>query len=74
MGDIKTLEVQVPQDTVQYWGGFPAFGMGLLLLGIAAVARSIATTGGVKASLPKVSGVSGLACRSNAGTQGFAGA
>jgi uncharacterized membrane protein HdeD (DUF308 family) len=44
MGDIQTLQVQIPHEVVQYWGWFLAFGIGLLLLGIAAVVRSVAAT------------------------------
>jgi uncharacterized membrane protein HdeD (DUF308 family) len=44
IGDIQTLDIQVPKDIVQYWGWFLAFGVGLLLLGIAAVARSVTAT------------------------------
>jgi uncharacterized membrane protein HdeD (DUF308 family) len=44
MGDIQTLQVQIPHELVQYWGWFLAFGIALLLLGIAAVVRSVAAT------------------------------
>ena len=44
MGNIQAFEVQIPHDIVQYWGWLLAFGIGLVLLGIAAVARSIAAT------------------------------
>ena len=46
-GDIQTLEVQIPHEIIQYWGWFPAFGIGVLVLGIAAVARSVASSGGL---------------------------
>ena len=38
------IQVQIPHELVQYWGWFLAFGLGLLLLGIAAVVRSFAAT------------------------------
>jgi uncharacterized membrane protein HdeD (DUF308 family) len=44
MGNIQVLEVQIPHEIVQYWGWFLAFGIGLLVLGIAAVVRSVAAT------------------------------
>jgi len=44
MGNIQTLTVQAPPEIVQYWGWFVAFGIGLLLLGIAAVVRSVTAT------------------------------
>ncbi len=44
MGNIQVLEVQIPHEIIQYWGWFLAFGIGLLILGIAAVVRSIAAT------------------------------
>ena len=36
--------IQVPQEIVQYWGWFLAFGIGLVLLGLAAVWRAVAAT------------------------------
>jgi uncharacterized membrane protein HdeD (DUF308 family) len=44
MGGIQTLEIQIPQDIVQYWGWFLAFGIALLILGVAAVARAVTAT------------------------------
>ena len=44
IGDVQSLEVQIPHELVQYWGWFLAFGIGLVLLGIAAVVRSVAAT------------------------------
>ncbi len=44
MGDIQALEVQIPHEIIQYWGWFLAFGIGVLVLGIAAVVRSVAAT------------------------------
>jgi uncharacterized membrane protein HdeD (DUF308 family) len=37
-------KVQIPHEIVQYWGWFLAFGIGVLILGIAAVVRSVAAT------------------------------
>ena len=44
MGDIQSLDVQVPKEIVQYWGWFLAFGVGMALLGVAAVVRSVTAT------------------------------
>jgi uncharacterized membrane protein HdeD (DUF308 family) len=44
IGDIQTLEVQIPREIIQYWGWFLAFGIGVLVLGIAAVVRSVTAT------------------------------
>jgi uncharacterized membrane protein HdeD (DUF308 family) len=44
MGDVQTLVVQIPHELVQYWGWFLAFGIGLLVLGVAAVARAVTAT------------------------------
>lgn len=44
MSEIQDLAVQFARDVNQHWGWFLAFGIGLVLLGIAAVARSVATT------------------------------
>jgi uncharacterized membrane protein HdeD (DUF308 family) len=44
MGDIQALEIQIPHEIIQYWGWFLAFGIGLLVLGVAAVVRSVAAT------------------------------
>jgi uncharacterized membrane protein HdeD (DUF308 family) len=41
MGDIQ---IQIPHELVQYWGWFLAFGTVLLVLGIAAVVRSVTAT------------------------------
>ena len=38
------IEIQVPHEIVQYWGWFLAFGIGLVILGVAAVARSVTAT------------------------------
>jgi uncharacterized membrane protein HdeD (DUF308 family) len=44
MSGIQSLEIQIPHELVQYWGWFLAFGIGLLLLGVVAIARSVAAT------------------------------
>ena len=44
MGNIHTLDIQVPHEIVQYWGWFLAFGVGLLLLGVIAIVRSVTAT------------------------------
>src|SRR5208282_1629232 len=44
VGDIQALEVQIPREIIQYWGWFLAFGIGVLVLGIAAVVRAVAAT------------------------------
>jgi len=42
-GDVQ-LQVQIPHEIVNYWGWFLAFGIGVVILGIAAIARSVAAT------------------------------
>jgi len=44
MGEINVLEVQIPHEIIQYWGWFLTFGIALLLLGIAAIVRSVSAT------------------------------
>ena len=44
MGDVQIFSVLIPHQLVQYWGWFLAFGVGLLALGVAAVARSVTAT------------------------------
>jgi uncharacterized membrane protein HdeD (DUF308 family) len=44
MGEAQTLSVQIPHDLAQYWGWFLAFGVGLLVLGAAAVTRAVTAT------------------------------
>jgi uncharacterized membrane protein HdeD (DUF308 family) len=43
LGDVQ-LQVQIPHEIVQYWGWFLAFGIGVLLLGIVGIVRSVAAT------------------------------
>jgi len=44
MSDVQTLPVQIPHELVQYWGWFLIFGIGLAVLGVAAIARSVTAT------------------------------
>ena len=44
MGEGQDLAVQVPRELVQHWGWYLAFGIGLILLGVAAIARSVTAT------------------------------
>jgi len=44
MSSIQSIQIQFPHEIVQYWGWFLVFGIALLLLGVAAVARSITAT------------------------------
>lgn len=44
IGDIQALQIEIPREIVQYWGWFLAFGIGLLVLGIAAIVRSVTAT------------------------------
>jgi len=42
-GEVQ-LQIQIPHEIVQYWGWFLAFGIAVLILGIAAVVRAVAAT------------------------------
>jgi uncharacterized membrane protein HdeD (DUF308 family) len=44
MNEIQVLAVRIPQDMIQHWAWFLALGIGLLLLGLAAVVRSVKAT------------------------------
>jgi uncharacterized membrane protein HdeD (DUF308 family) len=44
MGEAQVFEIEFPGEIAQYWGLFLAFGICLLLLGVAAVVRSVAAT------------------------------
>jgi len=44
MGDVQTYSVAMPQELAQYWGWLLALGIGLLALGVAAVARAFTAT------------------------------
>lgn len=43
MTDVQ-LQVQIPHEIIQYWGWFLAFGIAVLILGVAAVVRSVTAT------------------------------
>jgi len=43
-GDIQSLDIQISRELAQYWGWFLVFGLGLIVLGIAAVVRSVTAT------------------------------
>ena len=44
IGNFNTLDVQVPQEIVHYWGWLLAFGVALLLIGVVAIVRSVTVT------------------------------
>ena len=44
MSDSQTLAIVMPPELVHYWGWFLAFGIGLVALGVAAVARAFTAT------------------------------
>jgi uncharacterized membrane protein HdeD (DUF308 family) len=44
MTAIHALDIQIPAEIIHHWGWFLAFGIGLVVLGVAAVARSVAAT------------------------------
>jgi uncharacterized membrane protein HdeD (DUF308 family) len=44
MSEIQTLDVRIPAEIIHNWGWFLAFGVGLALLGILAIVRSVAAT------------------------------
>jgi len=44
MSEIDVLLVRIPNEMIHNWGWFLAFGIGLVLLGIAAVTRSVKAT------------------------------
>jgi len=44
MGNVQTITIEIPHELVQYWGWFLAFGIGLLVLGVAAVVRAVTAT------------------------------
>jgi len=44
LGQIDVMVMQVTQEMIHNWGWFLAFGIALMLLGIAAVVRSVAAT------------------------------
>jgi uncharacterized membrane protein HdeD (DUF308 family) len=44
MTEIQALDVRIPAEIVNNWGWFLVFGIGLVLLGVLAIARSVAAT------------------------------
>lgn len=44
MSDTQTLAIQMPQELIHYWGWFLAFGIALVAIGVAAVARAFTAT------------------------------
>ena len=44
IGNFNTLDIQVPQEIVHYWGWFLAFGVALSLIGVVAIVRSVTAT------------------------------
>lgn len=44
MNEVQALSVNVPPEVIHNWGWFLAFGIGILLLGVLAVVRSVAAT------------------------------
>ncbi|MGO9419460.1 HdeD family acid-resistance protein [Roseiarcus sp.] len=42
--DIQTLDIQITKDLAAQWGWFLAFGVALVVLGAAAIARSVTAT------------------------------
>ncbi|HMF19112.1 MAG TPA: DUF308 domain-containing protein, partial [Gemmataceae bacterium] len=44
MTEIPALDIRIPAEISYNWGWFLAFGIGLVLLGILAIVRSVAAT------------------------------
>ena len=44
MSEVHDLAVQVPRELVQHWGWYLAFGIGLIVLGVAAITRAVMAT------------------------------
>ena len=44
MTSFQNIEIQVPKEVVQYWGWLLAFGVALVVLGIAAIGRAVTAT------------------------------
>jgi len=44
MSEIQALDVRIPAEIIHNWGWFLAFGIGLVLLGVLAIVRSVAAT------------------------------
>jgi hypothetical protein len=47
MSNIQVLDIQVPTEIIHNWGWFLVFGIGLMVLGVAAVVRSVAACIGI---------------------------
>src|SRR5499426_4893201 len=44
MIEVQTLDVRIPAEIIHNWGWFLAFGIGLVLIGVLAIARAVAAT------------------------------
>ena len=44
MGNIQGMDIQIPHEVAQYWGWFLAFGLALVVLGVAAIVRAVTAT------------------------------
>ena len=44
MTEIQALDIRVPAEIIHNWGWFLAFGIALVLIGVLAIARAVATT------------------------------
>ena len=44
MGNVQGMDIQIPHEVAQYWGWFLAFGIALVVLGVAAVVRAVTAT------------------------------
>ena len=44
MSEIQALDIHIPAEVIHNWGWFLAFGIGLTVLGVIAIARSVAAT------------------------------
>ena len=44
MGNISGMDLQIPHEVAQYWGWFLAFGLALVVLGVAAIVRAVSAT------------------------------
>jgi len=44
MSEVHALDIHIPAEVIHNWGWFLAFGIGLTVLGVIAIARSVAAT------------------------------
>jgi uncharacterized membrane protein HdeD (DUF308 family) len=44
MSEVQALDIRIPAEIIHNWGWFLAFGIGLTVLGIVAIGRSVAAT------------------------------